>query len=107
MDDAATILIGYDGSEDAEHAIRCAGELLAPRRAVVAYVWDSLSELLLHTDIQQLTGSMREAAEELDGDERREAKQIAQHGAELAEAAGFETVPTVARGRPKAWPTLL
>ena len=66
QDSSGTILIGYDGSEDAENAIRCAAHLLAPRRAIVAYVWDSLAELLLHTEIDQLTGSMKEAAEELD-----------------------------------------
>ena len=102
-----TILIGYDGSEDAESAIRSAGNLFAPRRAIVTYVWDSLAELLLHTDIDQLTGSMKEAAEELDTGDAREAELIAERGAELAEDAGFDAVPTVARGRPKAWPTLL
>jgi nucleotide-binding universal stress UspA family protein len=107
QDSGATILIGYDGSEEADDAIRCAGRLLAPRRAVVAHVWDSLAELLLHTDIDNLTGSMREAAEELDVEDMREAEGIAARGAELAEAAGFTAVATVARGRPKAWPTLL
>jgi nucleotide-binding universal stress UspA family protein len=102
-----TILIGYDGSEDAESAIRSAGDLFAPRRAIVTHVWDSLAELLLHSDIDQLTGSMKEAAEELDAGGAREAELMAKRGAELAEDAGFDAVPTVARGRPKAWPTLL
>jgi nucleotide-binding universal stress UspA family protein len=106
-DSTGTILIGYDGSDDAENAIRCAGDLLAPRRAIVTHVWDSLAELLLHTDIHQLTGSMKEAAEELDAQDAREAEEIAARGAELAEEAGFKAVATVARGRPKAWPTLL
>jgi nucleotide-binding universal stress UspA family protein len=104
---SGTVLIGYDGSDDAENAIQRASELLAPRRAVVAFVWDSLSELLLHTDIDNLTGSMREAAEELDAEDAEEAERIAQRGGELAEQAGFDAIPTVARGRPRAWPTLL
>ena len=107
QDSSGTILIGYDGSEDAENAIRCAAHLLAPRRAIVAYVWDSLAELLLHTELDQLTGSMKEAAEELDFEDARTAEGIAARGADLAEAAGFNAVATVARGRPKAWPTLL
>ena len=61
-DTDATILIGYDGSDDAELAIRAAGRLLAPRRAVVAYVWDSLAELLLNTDIETLYEPMQEPA---------------------------------------------
>jgi nucleotide-binding universal stress UspA family protein len=107
QDSSDTILIGYDGSEDAENAIRCAGDLLAPRRAVVTYVWDSLAELLLHTDIDHLAGTMKEAAEELDAEDADEAERIAARGAESAEAAGFDAIATVSRGRPKAWPTLL
>jgi nucleotide-binding universal stress UspA family protein len=102
-----TILIGYDGSDDAEAAIRSAGWLLAPRHAVVAHVWDSLSELLLHSDIDQMTGTMREAAEEVDASDSARAQELAERGAELAEAAGFAATTATARGRPKAWPTLL
>lgn len=107
QDRNATILIGYDGSEDAEAAIRSAGALLAPRRAVVAHVWDSLSELLLHSDVDHLTGTMREAADEMDAEDRRKAQKLAERGVELAEAAGFEATAAIERGRPKAWPTLL
>jgi nucleotide-binding universal stress UspA family protein len=107
QDKTSTILIGYDGSDDADGAIRCAGHLLAPRRAVIAHVWDSVAELLLHTDIPGIAGAMQESARELDQEEAQEATAIAARGAELAEAAGFEAVPVIARGKPKAWPTLL
>ena len=69
MNDGGTILIGFDGSEEAEGAIRSAGQLLAPRRAVVAHVWDSLAALLLHTDLDHLTGAMQAAADELDSED--------------------------------------
>jgi nucleotide-binding universal stress UspA family protein len=107
MHGTGTILIGFDGSEDAENAIRRAAELLAPNRAIVAHVWDSLAELLLHADLDDLTGSMRQAAEELDAEDAQEAEQIAARGAALAEEAGLQAIPITARGRPKAWPTLL
>jgi nucleotide-binding universal stress UspA family protein len=107
QDDTAGILIGYDGSDEAAGAIRCAGELLAPRRAVVAYVWESVAEVLLHTDFDQLTGSMKDAAEDMDAEDAREAERVAARGAELAEEAGFDAVPIAARGRPRAWPALL
>jgi nucleotide-binding universal stress UspA family protein len=103
----STILIGYDGSDDAETAIRSAGRVLGARQAVVAYVWDSLAELLLHTDVQGITGPMRESARELDEEEAQAATEIAERGAELAETAGFQAVPVIAKGKPKAWPTLL
>ena len=100
-------LIAYDGSDDAASAIRHAGHLLAPRPAVVAHVWDSLSALLLHTDVRGLTGSMREAANELDEEDRSDAERVAAEGAELAREAGFDAEPHALQGKPKAWPTLL
>ena len=100
-------LIGYDGSEDAAAAIRHAGSLLAPRPAVVTHVWDSLAALLLHTDVRGLTGSMREAAYELDEEDRRDAERVAAEGAELAREAGFDAEAHALQGKPKAWPTLL
>src|SRR5829696_2451946 len=66
QDDRATILIGFDGSEEAEGAIRCAGRLLAPRRAIVTHVWESLAELVLPSDVYHVAGPMTEAADELD-----------------------------------------
>ena len=47
QDDRATILIGFDGSEEAEDAIRCAGRLLDPRRAVVAHVHHAPAPVLV------------------------------------------------------------
>jgi hypothetical protein len=73
IDSAGTALIAYDGSEHAATAIRLAGSLIAPRRAVVVRVWESLSVLLLHTDLEGLPGRMREAAEELDEGDARDA----------------------------------
>src|SRR5512132_831498 len=100
-------LIAYDGSEDAAAAIRHAGSLLAPRPAAVARVWDSLAALLLHTDVRGLTGSMREAADELDEEDRRDAERVAAEGAELAREAGFDAEAHTLQGKPKAWQTLL
>jgi nucleotide-binding universal stress UspA family protein len=102
-----TILIGFDGSADAENAIRRAGELLAPKRAIVAYVWDSLAELLLHTDLDHLTGEMKEAAEEIDADDALEAERIAARGARLASTHGLEVRAEAVEGQGNVWRTLL
>jgi nucleotide-binding universal stress UspA family protein len=102
-----TVLIGYDGSKDAAAAIRCAAALLAPRRAVVAHVWDSLSSLLLHTDVSRLAGTMLEAAQEVDAEDRERAEARAEEGAKVAREAGLEATAVAAMGKPKAWPTLL
>ena len=106
-DTTGIALIGYDGSEDAAAAIRHAGRLVGPRPAVVVYVWQSLAGALLHTDVAGLTGTMREAAEELDEEDRREAERFAAEGAELAGQAGFEAEARALQGKPKAWPALL
>lgn len=105
--DTGTALLAYDGSEDAAAAIRHAGHLLAPRPAVVVHVWESLAGLMLHTNPAGLTGTMREAAAELDEEDRRQAERIASRGVELAADAGFEAEPRAVQGRPKAWPALL
>jgi len=104
---SATVLIGYDGSEDSDQAIRCAARLLAPRRALVAHVWDSLAQFLLHTDIDTIGGTMAEAAEEFDEGDSERARDIATRGADLAADLGLDATAVSARGRPKAWPTLL
>ena len=70
-------------------------------------MWDSLAALLLHTDVRGLTGSMREAADELDEEDRRDAERVAAEGAELAREAGFDAEAHALQGKPKAWPTLL
>jgi nucleotide-binding universal stress UspA family protein len=106
-DDSSIALIAYDGSEDAAEAIRHAGWLMAPRKAVVVRVWESLASLLLQTDIQDLSEGMREAAQELDADDARDAARLAEEGAELAAEVGFDAEPLAVRGRPKAWPAIL
>ena len=103
----ATALIAYDGSEDAAMAIRHAGFVLGTRRAIVVNVWESLAGALLHTDVQGLTGTMREAAQELDEEDRRAAEQIAGEGARLARDAEFQAEARTLQGRPRAWPELL
>ena len=100
-------LIAYDGSDDAAKAIQSAAPLLAPRAAVVVHVWESLAGSLLRTDVDGLTGTMREAAAELDEDDQRNAERLASEGAELAREAGFDAQARALPARPKAWPRLL
>ncbi len=101
------VLIGFDGYEDAAAAIRGAGALLGPRPAVVAYVWEPLAGLLLHAEADELTGTMREAADEFDAGETDRAEGVSKDGAQLAKSVGFEAQAVSVRGRPKVWPALL
>lgn len=83
-----TILIAYDGSDDAKAAIAFAGELLKGESAVVLTVWEravmasaraSAGLMMaidqLGTEDAAIEGAMRELAE---------------HGADLARKAGLD-----------------
>jgi nucleotide-binding universal stress UspA family protein len=101
-----TVVIGFDGSTESANAITRAGELLRPRRAVVVHCWVGLSRLLLRSDLDNMTGPILEAAEELDGADRDRAEQLAAEGASVARAAGLEAQPLVVPERENTWRTL-
>jgi nucleotide-binding universal stress UspA family protein len=87
------IVIAYDGSPAAEHALREASELLGSRPALVLVVWEAgaayeMVELPAATDLVPAPIDVRSAAE-LDHAMHERAQHLAQHGAELARQAGF------------------
>jgi nucleotide-binding universal stress UspA family protein len=95
VEGSAPILIAYDGSPSADHAIREAGGLLAGRRALVVVVYEQgvgfeFEELPSVTigappaplDIRMALDVDRELAER--------SQMLARHGAELAREVGFE-----------------
>jgi nucleotide-binding universal stress UspA family protein len=101
------ILLAYDGSESAATAIAVAGGLLADRQAVVCHAWSGLSRAVLRADKDELPGVLRDAAEQLDAEDRAAAEQTAADGARLAGEAGFEARPLAPREERKTWRTLL
>lgn len=84
MDDA-NILICYDGSNSAKHAIDAAAEILGPRRAVVLDVGSPLTAAESLAVMAPVAPSA--AFEELNEDD---ARQRAQVGADRARRAGFD-----------------
>lgn len=89
------ILIGYDGSAAAEHALREAGALLGSRPALVVVVWKQSVgfELLeLPTATLGLPPAQLDVRTALEIDEamQERAQRLAQEGAGLAREAGFE-----------------
>jgi nucleotide-binding universal stress UspA family protein len=89
------ILIAYDGSEPARAAVREAGALLAPGRALVLTVWEpALAQFMLAPDPSGM-GSMMAPydsalARNVEHASEDHAREVAQDGAQLAQAAGFE-----------------
>jgi nucleotide-binding universal stress UspA family protein len=89
------VLIAYDGSEAADHAIRQAGDLLGRRPALVVVVWKSglgFELLELPTSTIGLPPAQIDirTAMEIDDAMRDRAERMARMGAGLARDAGFE-----------------
>ncbi len=82
------ILIGYDGSPDAQSAIARAGELLPGRAAVVLTVWEQLVETLARVGAGMPMGELD--FETVDRSVEDEARRTAEAGAEQARDAGLE-----------------
>lgn len=88
-DAGATALFAYDGSAPAEHALRSAARLLAPRPAVVACVWQSAAYAVGVAMLAIPDEMARKGAAGIDEASRREAETHARHGAALLAEAGW------------------
>jgi nucleotide-binding universal stress UspA family protein len=86
--DQPPILICYDGSDNAKHAIARAGELLRPGPAIVLHVWQPLAVLMARGGFGSLAGRMVMPDDE--AEEHRAAEATAVEGGELARTAGFD-----------------
>ena len=100
-----TVLLCYDQSENAGHAIESAGRLLAPRHALVATIWQPIAdragiplfgEAASMVDFAQLD---RTAAEKGD--------RVARDGVRIARHAGFDAEPLAVKAAGPVWKTIL
>ena len=99
------LLLCFDGSEDARHAIERAGELFRGRHAFVVKVWQptALSGLGFAAASCASTGGLIEldrAATELAG-------RVASDGARIAQAAGLDAEPVVVEAVGPVWTRIL
>ena len=102
-----SVLLCFDGSDDAAFAIASAGELLGPRLAVVLTVWEPLANwewydpaTVLGAPISKFASKalgVNEIADEL-------SHEITDRGVVLAREAGFEVHGRVVKGKP--WRTI-
>jgi nucleotide-binding universal stress UspA family protein len=81
-----TVLLGYDGSSEAAHAIARAGELFPRRRAVLVHAWSPFRNIW---NVEAGWPNID------DGPLRLAAARTAKKGLELARAAGFDAVSLV------------
>jgi nucleotide-binding universal stress UspA family protein len=105
--DARPVLLCFDGSDNAAAAIVKAGELLAPRKAVLLTVWESVAVWEPYDPATILTAPASKLfSEELGLDELANelAREKADRGVALARKAGFEVHGRVDEG--KSWRTI-
>jgi len=104
----ASILIGFDGSPSARHAISEAARVLGPRPATVVFVWDPVAPGPAG-DPFGLVSPMYDPTQLDDVNEtiRANADRIAQEGAELARQAGLDARPRTSEMRGSIWSTIL
>jgi nucleotide-binding universal stress UspA family protein len=98
MADDAPILIAYDGSPAAQAAVRAAGALFAPRRAIVLTVWEpGLAEFMLVPDSTGMGSTMLPydpaVARNVARVSEDHAKDVAGSGATLAGTVGLDAEP--------------
>jgi len=103
----SSLLIAYDGSENAKLAITRAAELMPGASAAVVHVWEPLANVASVPPVPGLEGLLKQGLDEMDSIGDEVSRKVAEEGAELARSAGLdcEGIPVRAEGR--AWRTLL
>ena len=85
------VIIGFDGSPSAEHALRQAATLLSARRALVVTVWEAgVAYATLDSPAMQATPMDLGAAAMTDQAMLEGVRQTAERGVRIAREAGFE-----------------
>ncbi len=88
-----TLLLAYDGSDDAMAAIEHAGRLIPGARTTVLTVWEPLMDSLLRSGAVGLGGGYVGDTVVLDDTARTAAATRAEAGAEIAADAGLLSTP--------------
>ncbi|MEV4418912.1 universal stress protein [Patulibacter sp. NPDC049589] len=98
------VLIAYDGSANADHAIDAAAQLLGGGKAEVVHAWEPVSSAAARSAIYAIayddSGVMLER-------ERQQAAAVADAGVARARAAGFEATGGALSGSGPLWQTIV
>jgi nucleotide-binding universal stress UspA family protein len=101
----APVLIAYDGSEHAKHAIRTAAGLLAVKDALVVTVWQPTSDLGAFAWYGAGPNMVNFA--ELDRAGAEAGGRVAEQGARIAREAGLRAEPIAIEATPPVWKTII
>jgi nucleotide-binding universal stress UspA family protein len=105
MSSQGSVIICYDGSESAKHAIRSAGRLLGDRSALVVTVWQPTADL--GTFGWYGEGTSVASFAELDRAGAEAGSALADEGARMAQLAGFDAEPLAIEAPGPAWKTIV
>jgi nucleotide-binding universal stress UspA family protein len=98
------ILIAYDGSENADHAIEVAAALLGGGRAEVLHAWEPVSSAAARSAVYAIG---YDDSPELLEEETGRAEAVARRGVERARSAGFEAAGGARSGSGPIWATIV
>jgi nucleotide-binding universal stress UspA family protein len=101
------VLLCFDGSGPARHAIEHSAGLLAPAPAVVLHVWLAVSHVLLWRPVFPSPGPLAEPAAELDDACRDAGRRVVDEGVAIARTAGYDAGPLLVESRHGAWRTII
>jgi nucleotide-binding universal stress UspA family protein len=99
------LLICYDGSEHAKHAIRSAAKLLPDRNALVVTVWQPTSDL--GTFAWYGTTANMVSFAELDRAGAEAGGGVVEEGVRIAQTAGLEAEPIAIEATGPVWKTIV
>jgi nucleotide-binding universal stress UspA family protein len=95
--DGRVIVVAYDASPEAAHALRVAAQMLGPRRVVIATVWEegmAVATAVPSTEFGMSPAPLDvETALEVDHAVEAHAARVAAQGAELARSLGLDAEP--------------
>src|SRR5262245_53160215 len=94
----ARILLCYDGSPEATHAIREAGRLISGGRATVLYAWQSATDALAHFGVAPTYVPPGEYERD-----REQARGVAKEGTRLARQVGFDADAQIVESAASTW----
>ena len=99
------LLLCYDGSEDAKHAIESAGAVLAARPALLVTVWQPIASLDSVVWSGMIVGV--DNFVELDRAAAEAGGRVADEGVRIAQQAGLEAEPLAIKATGPVWKTII
>jgi nucleotide-binding universal stress UspA family protein len=100
------ILICYDGSESAAHALSVAQETLKHKHAILLHVWNPPAEFLADA-FSTTNGDAGPSYADLEALVLQRAQQVAEHGREMAAGLGLDVEVRQERNKTSVWQTIL